>query len=175
MKRFLTLLMLALPLVLGGCRRAAPSTMITAPSAAPAAPLADATAGPAGWKRFAPAEGDFSVAMPTEPIKQTQKVATPAGEVPIVLFVVQQGAVAYMAAFNEYPPGVAIGDPETVLNGVSAGAALNVKGKLIDQNHSGDPSWPRVSHRGSRRNSESHPGLPGRAAPVPSCGHWESG
>jgi hypothetical protein len=77
---------------------------------------------------FASKEGRFSVALPARPAEKSNKLKTPAGEVPIHMFLVDLKDRAFVVSYNDYPAVDA--DAQKVLAGVIEGNAKGVKGKV---------------------------------------------
>jgi len=111
----------------------------TEPTAAPAEPTA--TPDPlAGWIAFTAPDGNFTVRLPEEPEVDEQAVPTEAGDIQIVMYLVENNDRAVMLSHNEFPEAVAeaiaTGDDtliQGVLDGGRDGAVGNVSGTLQDE------------------------------------------
>ncbi|MBN9390530.1 MAG: protein kinase [Chloroflexi bacterium] len=101
---------------------------------------------PAGFAKFVSSEGRFSVLMPGNPTRDTEKVNTLAGPVTVVAYQgIQAGKRAsYNVAYNDYPPGALTGvDPQNFLHSVLTSqeqsvGAYNI-GDEVDFNNHGVP------------------------------------
>jgi len=111
----------------------------TEPTAAPAEPTA--TPDPlAGWIAFTAPDGNFTGRLPKEPEVDEQAVPTEAGDIQIVMYLVENNDRAVMLSHNEFPEAVAeaiaTGDDtliQGVLDGGRDGAVGNVSGTLQDE------------------------------------------
>ncbi len=85
-----------------------------------------------GTKWETVSEGGISVQMPGKPTRQTQTAQTPVGPINVNMLLVDKGAEAYMAAYNEFPAAAAanVPDPQVLLNSGRDGALRNINGKL---------------------------------------------
>lgn len=111
----------------------------TEPTAAPVEPTA--TPDPlAGWIAFTAPDGNFTVRLPEEPEVDEQAVPTEAGDIQIVMYVVESNDRAVMLSHNEFPAAIAdaiaTGDDtfiQGMLDGGRDGAVGNVSGTLQDE------------------------------------------
>lgn len=88
----------------------------------------------ATWEEFRSSEGKFSVLMPGRPTKQIRSVKTPSGALDAHMFLVEQGNVAYMVAYSDYPAIVIQDRPaKLILDGARSGAVRNAQGKLVGE------------------------------------------
>ena len=114
-------------------------------SATPESPAAtEAPAAPttppdplAGWIEYTADDQGFTARLPKQPDVQSQTVPTEAGDIEIVMYVVEQGDGALLVSHNELPPQLAemvtAGDAEvttSMLDGGRDGALANVSGVL---------------------------------------------
>jgi hypothetical protein len=80
---------------------------------------------------FTSQEGKFSVAMPGQPTKQTQKTPSEIGELNVNLFIVDQKDKGFIASFVDYPRGTVTDQSrEKMLDGCRDGNVRGTKGKL---------------------------------------------
>jgi hypothetical protein len=87
------------------------------------------------WHEFRSTEGAFAVSMPGEPIPSTQSSATAAGPISVKTYTLRldDGRVAYMVAYNDYPKTMIEGsDAKAILERVVMGA-LGENGKVSSQ------------------------------------------
>lgn len=86
----------------------------------------------ATWNEFKSPQGEFSILIPGTPTKQTRSVETPSGPLEAHMFLAEQGDVAYMVAYSDYPTMV-IRDRSSklILDGARDGAVANAHGTLV--------------------------------------------
>ena len=94
----------------------------------------------AGWIEYTPDDIGFTARLPQQPDVQSQTVPTEAGDLEIVMYVVEQSASALLVSHNGLPAQlselVAAGDTETItamLDGGRDGAMGNVSGVVQDE------------------------------------------
>ena len=121
--------LLILGLLAGACGGSATPEAPAAPTATPD-PLA-------GWIDYAAPDGGFTARLPQAPDVQSQTVPTEAGDIEIVMYIVENAGGALLLSHNELPPMLAepvvAGDAEVIknmLDGGRDGALANVAGSL---------------------------------------------
>ena len=121
--------LLILGLLAGACGGSATPEAPAAPTATPD-PLA-------GWIDYAAPDGGFSARLPQMPDVQSQTVPTEAGDIEIVMYIMENAGGALLLSHNELPPMLAepvvAGNAEVIksmLDGGRDGALGNVSGVL---------------------------------------------
>lgn len=80
------------------------STVLAQQQPPPPPPPAPARIKPVSeWLPFISSDGNFSLILPKKPLEMKQEVQTEIGKVPIKIFVAQNGLIAYLAMFVDYP------------------------------------------------------------------------
>jgi hypothetical protein len=111
----------------------------TDPAAEPTTPAVPTTPPDplAGWIEYSAPDGSFSVRLPKEPEIEEQTVPSDAGDIQVVMYLVDSGDRALLLGHNEFPDAIAEmiagGDQafiQTLLDGGRDGAVANVSGTL---------------------------------------------
>jgi|GEM_PF-868458 len=96
-----------------------------------AAPILPAPDLPAPWVEFSAAELGFRAEFPAAPKTEVMKVPTVAGELSMQVFVVDQGAKAFMVSVADELPYKGEFVVARVLDGARDGAVSNIHGRLL--------------------------------------------
>lgn len=123
----------------GGASTPAAPANPTTPPETPAGPTA--TPDPlAGWIEYSSPDGSFSVRLPEEPQVEEQTVPSDAGDIQVVMVMVENSDRALLLSHNEFPAVIADliagGDDATIqslLDSGRDGAIANVSGTLQDE------------------------------------------
>ena len=86
------------------------------------------------WEEFTSAQGGFTVLMPGTPTEQKRTAKTASGSIDAHIFLVDQGDVAYMVAYSDYPDTMLQErTPKLILDGARDGAVAHAKGRLLSE------------------------------------------
>ncbi len=87
----------------------------------------------AEWQQVSPPGTDLVIEMPGEPKAMTQKIDTAAGEIEVVLYILEVEGLAYLVNSTSIPPDAPMATIDERLNGARDGALQNTQGKLVSE------------------------------------------
>ncbi len=115
--------------------------------------------GPAEWKSFSSDTGGFSVSVPGTFKESTQSVSTALGSIDMHIFMLDQGNVAYMVSYADYPEEfVKQADANVILDGARDGSLKNVSATLDTKQDITLDGSPGREFTGTVPDSQSMPG-----------------
>jgi hypothetical protein len=82
------------------------------------------------WQEYRLDGGAYRIEFPGSPVEHTRDVATNIGTIRMKTSAVEAGGRTYMMIRSEYPPNVAVNDPEARLDGARNGSVRRTGGVL---------------------------------------------
>ncbi len=95
---------------------------------------AAAPGGGSAWQDFDCPEAACTMQFPSKPTKEVREIKTVLGKQKLAIYAVEleQGRLAYLFSFTDYPPGFGkLATPEKALDGAREGMLKAVSGKLV--------------------------------------------